>query len=350
MIALLVFDGGMQYCRPQEVCWMSSIKDVTSGFMSDPLEVILILVMILVFVLVVLGIFLFQNRRMRQRLTMQSARAWTRALGRHKLSGPELSLVRQAARFVSDPDTKKHLVLTNQATFNHCFGRLLSAGGASEKEVAALRVKLGFARASTEKRVTSTAILPAGIRLFIVQRESKKFYGTLMQSTPEGLVIRIDDADVIAPGPGSELRCYFNVRNGTFHFQTSVRGLDGQIIRIDHSEKINRTQRRRYYRARTNIQGRIGVAGSDQTPTPARILDISGGGASIENPGLKFNQGEDIMIQFKTEDDAEYKLIAEVRRLSRGGRLIHAGFGPLGDATRDRLISFVLSRKGRKLA
>jgi hypothetical protein len=329
---------------------MSSIRDVTSGFMSNPLEVILILVMILVFVLVVLGIFLFQNRRMRQRLVMQSARSWTGALGRHNLSGPELSLMQRAAQFVSDPDTKKHLVLTNQATFNHCVGKLLAAGGAKGNEVAALRIKLGFARASTEKRVTSTAILPAGIRLFIVQRESKKFYGTLIESTPDGLVIKIDDPEIIAPGPGSEMRCYFNVKNGTFHFQTSVKGLDGQIIRVDHSEKISRTQRRRYYRARTNMQGHIGVGGSSHPPTPTRIFDLSGGGASIENPDLKFNQGDDIMIQFKTEDETEYKLIAEVRRLSRGGRTIHAGFGPMGDATRDRLISFVLSRKGRKTA
>ena len=49
-------------------------------------------------------------------------------------------------------------------------------------------------------------------------------------------------------------------------------------------------------------------------------------------------------------DETEYKLVAEVRRLSHGGRLIHAVFGPMGDATRDRLISFVLSQRRRKIA
>ena len=325
----------------------SNIRDVSGGFSSSAFEMLLVVLGLLAFVLVILGIFLVQNRKMRERLRLQSARGWQRAVARLRLSPAELALAGRLARLVGDPDTRRHLVLTNQATYNQCATRLLGAGGVTEQELAALRVRLGFSQASTEKRVTTTAILPVGLRLYVVQRETKKFYGTILENKEDGLMIRVDDTAVIAPGPGTELRCYFNVKNGTFHFGTSVKGLDGQVLRIAHSETISRTQRRGYYRARTDLPAFVSVAGSAEQPTPSRLLDISGGGAAAENPGLRFNRGDDVQIIFRTEDDAEYKLIGEVRRLSRGGQVMHMVFGPLGDTTRDRLIAFALRQRDK---
>ena len=323
------------------------LSDVYRGFFNDPTLVLLVLLGIFALVVAALALFFVQNRRMRQALELQSARARERALARIKPSEEERALLEKLIHLVSDPQTRGHLVLTNQNTFNHCAARLIQARGARDAELAALRVRLGFAQSSSDKMVTSTAILPAGLRLFVVQRETKKFYATVREATPEGLVAHIEDESVIAPGPGTELRCYFNVRNGTFQFHTMVQGLDGQTLRMAHSEKISRTQRRKFYRARTNLQARVSVAGSSESPTLTRFIDLSGGGASMENPALRFNPGDDVQILFKTHDDAEFKLVAEVRRLSHGGRVLHAIFGPMSDMTRDRLIAFVLSLRKR---
>jgi c-di-GMP-binding flagellar brake protein YcgR len=317
--------------------------DVYQGFLDDPSRVLLVLFGVFALVLVALAVFVIQNRRMRQALELQSARARERAIARLKPTPEEIALIDHLVQSINDPATRGHLVLTNQNTFNHYATRVVASGGATDAQMAALRLRLGFARSNTERVVTTTAILPAGLRLFVVQRETKKFYAIVRATTAEGLVVHIEDSNVIAPGPGTELRCYFNVKNGTFHFNTNVQGLDGQTMRLAHSEKISRDQRRKYYRARTTMQARVGVAGSAETPAPTQMIDISGGGASLQNPGLRFNPGDDVLVQFKTPDDQEYRIVAEVRRLSHGGRVLHAVFGPMSDTTRDRLIAFVLS-------
>jgi hypothetical protein len=323
--------------------------DVYQGFLSDPSLVLLVLFGILALVIGALVVSVVQNRRMRQALELQSSQARERALAKLRLSDEERALLDRLVRMVNDPPVRGHLVLTNQNTFNHCASRLIAARGAGEAELAALRVRLGFARGSTEKAVTSTAILPAGLRLLIAQRETKKFYAIVRETAPGGLVVQIEDVDVIAPGPGTELRCFFNVKSGTFQFTTVVRGVDGQTLRIAHSEKIARTQRRKYYRARTSLPARVGVAGSQEQPVVTRLIDLSGGGASLENPAMRFNSGDDVQIWFTTYDGVEYRLVAEVRRLSHGGRVLHVVFGPMSDTARDRLIAFVLSLRKRGL-
>ncbi len=324
--------------------------DVYQGFLGDPSLVLLVLFGILALVVGALVVAVVQNRRMRQALELQSSQAKERALAKLKLSDEERALLDRLVRMVNDPPVRGHLVLTNPNTFNHCAARLIAARGAGEGELAALRVRLGIARGSTEKTVTSTAILPAGLRLLVSQRETKKFYAIVRESAPGGLIVSIEDADVIAPGPGTELRCFFNVKSGTFQFTTIVRGVDGQTLRIAHSEKILRTQRRKYYRARTSLPARVGVAGSQEQPVVTRLVDLSGGGASLENSGMRFNSGDDVQIRFATFDGIEFQLVAEVRRLSHGGRVLHVLFGPMSDTARDRLIAFVLSLRKRGLA
>ncbi len=327
------------------------LADIFRGFLDDPSTVLLGLLGLLALVAVTLVVFAVQNRRMRRALELQSARAREKAIVRLRPTPRERTVIARLTRLVSDSATRGHLVLTNQNTFNHCASRLLASGAATDAEIAALRVRLGFAKSSSEKAVGSTAILPAGLRLFVVQRETKRFYATVSETTGEAILAHVEDSTVVAPGPGTELRCYFNVRNGTFHFDTVVQGIDGQMMRLSHSQKIGRTQRRKYYRTRTNMPARIGVAGSPDALTPAVLLDLSGGGASLENPELRFNEGDDVQILFRTHDGVEYRLVAEVRRLSHGGRVLHVIFGPMNETIRDRLIALVLSlRRPRSLA
>jgi hypothetical protein len=325
-------------------------SDVYQGFLGDPGMILLVLLGLLAMVIGALAVFVVQNRRTRQARELQSERAKEQALSKLKLSDRERAILDRLVGMVSDPATRGHLVLTSQSVFSHCTSRLIAARGATDAEVAALRVRLGFARGSTEKKVTSTAILPPGLRLLVVQRETKKFYATVSGAAAAGLVAHIEDADVIAPGPGTELRCLFNVRSGTFQFDTVVSGVDGQTLRMAHSEKITRMQRRKYYRARTNLPARIGVAGSQEQPALTRLIDLSGGGASLENPAVRFHTGDEVQIRFSAFDGKEYNLVAEVGRVSHGGRVLHVVFSPMTDTARDRLIAFVLSLRKRGLA
>ncbi|HUV06631.1 MAG TPA: PilZ domain-containing protein, partial [Spirochaetia bacterium] len=238
--------------------------------------------------------------------------------------------------------------MTRQTVFNMCATRLMKQEDGLEPRVSALRVKLGFTMTSSEKQVNTTTILPLNIHLLVVQRETKKFYTRIVGSDATGMVLRIVDESIIAPGIGTDLVCYFKMKSGTFHFQSKVTVLDGQRIKISHSENVERSQQRKYYRIKTHLPCFVRLAGSEEKPAPTRFDDLSGGGASIKNPDPKYRKGDDVEIQFQTSEDTRYRIVSEIVRVSDEGDVLHLEFGPMNESGRDRLISFILNQRKKQ--
>jgi hypothetical protein len=111
------------------------------------------------------------------------------------------------------------------------------------------------------------------------------------------------------------------------------------------------------------LEALIRLAGSEESLTPARIVDLSGGGATLINPERRFRKGEDVQIIFETSGSTassgsiassdsigtEYLIVTEIVRLSKDGDIMHLSFGPLNESTRDRIISFVLNQRKKKM-
>ena len=105
------------------------------------------------------------------------------------------------------------------------------------------------------------------------------------------------------------------------------------------------------------LEALIRLAGSEESLTPARIVDLSGGGATLINPERRFRKGEDVQIIFETSGSiassdsigTEYSIVTEIVRLSKDGDIMHLSFGPLNESTRDRIISFVLNQRKKKM-
>jgi c-di-GMP-binding flagellar brake protein YcgR len=328
----------------------SSLNKVILGFISNPLEIILVIVGLLILLLIVLFVYVYGNRKRLKRKVTQSHRKFETALKKLSLTPSESDLLQKLYQCLPDWETKKHLLLASQSLFNLCASRLMCDQEVEEATLSSLRIKLGFRRQSAEKQIRSTVLLPTQIYLLIVQRETKKFYGKILISNTEGLVIEISDRHIIAPGVGTNLTCYFKTKSGTFHFKTNVLSLNGHTFRIAHSEKIERSQRRRYYRVKLFLEALIRLAGSEESLTPTPIVDLSGGGATLINPDRRFREGDDVQIVFETaEIGTKYSIVGEIIRLSKDGGVIHLSFGPLNESTRDRLISFVLNQRKKKM-
>ncbi len=344
----------------------SPLRDVILGFMSNPLEIILVVAGLLTLLIVVLGIYIYGNRKRLTSKMKQSRSIYESRIRELGLTKEERDLLQKMYPYLSDPEIKKHLLLSNQSLFNLCASRLMQDQDIDEGTLSSLRVRLGFKRRSIEKQIISTTLLPAHIFLLIVQRETKRFYGKLISSDREGLVIRINDRQIVAPGVGSRLTCYFKTKSGTFHFTAEVLSLQDRDFKISHSERISRSQRRKYYRTKIPMAAFVRLAGSEEPMTPTRFMDISGGGAALINPQRRFRTGEDVQIDFETPatpqsasvdrnsvvvtpGGTEYSIVAEIVRLSRDGDVMHLVFGPLNESTRDRIVSFVLNLRRKKM-
>jgi c-di-GMP-binding flagellar brake protein YcgR len=74
------------------------------------------------------------------------------------------------------------------------------------------------------------------------------------------------------------------------------------------------------------------------------ILDLSGGGASISNPGININPGDRLILTLRTGSEL-MTLAARVVRKTHGDERLHLQFESLSEALRDRLIGLVFRAK-----
>jgi c-di-GMP-binding flagellar brake protein YcgR len=164
---------------------------------------------------------------------------------------------------------------------------------------------------------------------------------------PEALVLNVPGAPPTL-ARGQAVTVFLQNRAGLFSFATAVRSLDGGLLRLEHSEHLRRTQRRRYYRRRVDLPvevRRIGPEGAPPPATVSRLLDLGGEGASLRNPGGTFAQGEELELRFRLGGQP-FVLQAEVLRVSRGGQVLHARFLALREASRDRILRALLQNLG----
>jgi hypothetical protein len=129
----------------------------------------------------------------------------------------------------------------------------------------------------------------------------------------------------------------FQNRAGLFHFTSTVSSLEDGVLRLSHADAIQRIQRRRYYRRRTNLPVGVRPAGSEDPYAPAAFCDLGGDGACLTNPGNRFVLGDSVELAFQAAGE-RLTVIAEVLRLSQGAKRLHVRFAPMRESTRDRII------------
>jgi hypothetical protein len=318
---------------------------VSQGFMHSPAQIRLFIALIGAFVAILLLVFLLQRRSARVRHMRNASEMYEHLVRQLGLSRSERELADRLTGCCQPPD-KKYLVLLHQHTFDACAARLRQREEISEMTLAALRLKLDFTAHRPEDVPASSTELPRGMRVVLAEKGRTGMKGQVTRQDAEALVVTMEERSPL-PTRGVPVSVYFHNQAGLFAFLTHARSISGREVFLDHSEALKRFQRRKYYRRRVEIPVEVGPEGDPSEAVPSILMDLSGGGASLRNPGLVLSPGARLRLTFAPRG-ARFSVVGRVVRKSASGELLQLQFEGLSEAARDRVIGLVFGARPRQ--
>jgi hypothetical protein len=108
-------------------------------------------------------------------------------------------------------------------------------------------------------------------------------------------------------------------------------------FRVEQPEEIKQYQRRNYYRRKTHLSVFVTPLHTGGETYRSTLLDLGGGGASLGNPQSLFKAGDLLELSFSS-GASDFRLPAEVVRISRNASVLHVQFRSIAESARDRII------------
>jgi len=228
-------------------------------------------------------------------------------------------------------------ILGSAHVFNRCVRRLGESESVPSPVLSSLRVKLGFRAEGPERIPHSTAELPPGTGLVIVEGK-RKIYGSIVKLEDRFFLVSVEKKSGL-PSPGSIVRVLLQKESGLYGFKTSAGRVECGMIRLKHAEDIQRVQRRKFYRRRTSLPVMVRKAERGQQWMRTTLRELGGGGASLRAPPGAIGRGEEVEVAFPLQTGPPVRVRGIVVRLS--GNVLHIQFGPMGEAIRDRIMAYL---------
>lgn len=301
--------------------------------------VVIVTLLLSVSMLVLFLLFLIRCRKLSRELRVSSAEIYYFLLPTLALDGNDHQLIKRMAAFLPFPK-QKHRIMVNTQIFDSCARRLASKKQVDDSDLSNLRKKLGFLTSSEGILPASSLDLPVDLPVLLVQKGKPSLHGSVVSNTKTSLGIMVDD-DATSPLIEAPINVYFQNRAGFFTFATQVSGRDDLVIHLNHSERIKRYQRRRYSRKRVQLPVFVRPCHSGSRALKSNFVDLSGGGASLRNPGQRFHVEQQIELSFSPRGE-RFQVSAQVVWISKGGDLMHVEFHALTGPERDRIVRSIL--------
>ena len=144
---------------------------------------------------------------------------------------------------------------------------------------------------------------------------------------------------------------------GLYSLTTYVIGKRGNGYQLQHSERVERVQKRRFFRKVLRLPVLLAINDSAGTTNDSagatnvssigvfktRLIDLSAGGAKIRNPGVGTSAGDVIHLKIFPGKAEPIKLKSRVTRVSPDGASLSVAFDLLKDSTRDQIMKLVFS-------
>ncbi len=323
------------------------LSQIARGFVVTPTQ-------LLIFFLLLAGILLFlvvfavlQRRKSKLKMSRRSEEIYRYLAGKFNLNAEEQDIVRRMAAFLNNGE-REYTLFLQPHRFDACARRLSAAGQVSEEALSSLRLKLGFATRGPEEIPASSSELVQGTELVLFDRNLRSCRAVIQAQKPEALLISVDrDGERLQNG--ARVTVYFHSPMGLFSFSSRVmKNGQGQIY-LDHSEKLLRYQRRRFYRRNVRAVVQLRPAGSMLRPVVSLLLDLGGGGASLSNPGGRFKASDRLEIVFPPAVGG-LTATGRVLRTSQGDGILHLQFENISESSRDHIMGSILSRKSLELS
>jgi len=233
-------------------------------------------------------------------------------------------------------------VLTDSVFFKGCERKLFNKLGPKEfpmEKVNRLRFALGFVPEIEGRQLYNTAEIDPKREMKVNPEGFSSFPAVISANTPYGFSVKRMDGDFL-PGAGTPVSIEIRRDEGIYRFATVIKSIEPGTILLEHREIKGFAQQRKYFRKDLNREVKVRLGGTSGPYTKTRLIDLSGGGCSIENPDGEFKRGDDVEVYIETEEPI--KVIGEVIRTSENRRILHLSFPIIRDAVRDRIIGFLL--------
>ena len=83
----------------------------------------------------------------------------------------------------------------------------------------------------------------------------------------------------------------------------------------------------------------------DGTAKPLKtvLIELSGGGASLQNPSRALTLDQQVELSFAPQGE-KFRVSGRIVRLSKGGQVIHVEFQALEEAERERISRLAVKR------
>ena len=339
---------------------------IAEGFQKSPLEIVLSLIILILLVVVPLVLFLLWRRKDRRNKTV-AARVLFRTLSaKKKLSTADIELFETMSSYAPRGARDLPYLLTNPRVFSLSARRMREDGRVSDKRIAALRLVLGLTPPGKRGVLRSTAELTEGLSVTVGPGGTTGDIGVVESVTPDSVAVRTS-ADLVK---GRSVELTVSKDSGLYAIRNVVIGVEAGLLFLEHSEKIKRVQKRRFFRRKmqgTVILTTLVPKKEDEADTQSegasieddaaaresalhvpgknvktRLLDLSAGGARVHNPGLDLVAGQAVLLTMRDADKKVIRARATVVRNSQGDSSVSVRFEGLKGAVRDTIARLVL--------
>jgi len=299
------------------------ILSLFGSWLASPAEIAVLTLMIAALVGVITCSYLFYKKRQKQVHSRLMKVKFDSYLLRLNLEERELAYINKLSVFLESEDLKYHMI-TDKRTFSQCADSLAK----KEKMPAGLRStlekKLNFPSKIQAVNYFSSDELPVGMPALLIFGENNKYSAAVEENNLDSIVLQTK-RELPPLREGTPLNVYFHDNQKILTMNTNV--LSGEETRVSLSHSLLQSQKRRaFQRKKLKLPILVKHLDLDEMALHSYIIDISEGGASLENPDYHFKKHDRILLYYHIDTDEGFQIRGEVLRLSAKGRIIHIIF------------------------
>jgi c-di-GMP-binding flagellar brake protein YcgR len=328
---------------PEDETVQIALRGIMDAFRTSTLETVILLVAIAGFIAFVVLIFILQKRKSDRKKREYAEGVFREKVEEKDLKAVEINVLERMAEELPGGRLRKHVLVTDENAYDRAAYNLIHEDVVSEELAAAIRLKLGFEHAAEDEAVYTTAELPKGKHLYLVDGYGNRSHALLDDLTPDAVFLKVNTVKSDMPA-GGKLRVYFRQKSGVYTFITRVIQTHDDIIACTHSDKIKREQRRDYYRK--EVEEKIAVEGMKPGASNsfnAKTYDLGGGGAKLENPERRFGSGDTLLLTLPVDSEETLQVRGDVVKTSRDDNILHVQFKNISEAERDKIIGYIFT-------
>ena len=316
------------------------LKNISEGFVKSPIQIFISIIIIILFIGIFVLIGVITAVRTKNILINQLFKKYEKLLLLFNVTIEENKILNKLSIYLKNPDNK-YLLLTDPNIFHNALNKLRTKENIEGIILHALEKKLGFLNFSPDTIIKSTFDINNGALVIIIFSFNKKTTGHVIKSE-EFLKVKVSsEINFIVKEENAKIVTY-NYTGG-YVFNVRLKDYKDGIMYFTHTAKTKIYQRREFYRKNKKRFVFIHRKETEDKPETAMILDLSGGGASIDNSILKFKVGDEFKISFPKIKNNKLIVNAEVIRTSKNNSVIHVKFNNLIPLFYDKIIEIVNS-------